>query len=295
MKLTEILHLCLVSRKTGVIHADTPSGDATLYLQEGEIIEAHYQGHNGEEAFYLLSRQNECTCSLNEKDIDVKKTIEHRTEYLLMEAARLIDEKNRGGKVDSSEDEEATSPPRDIIEYELLYVTESDPIRHQVPEGRTVIGRARDCHVLLSNTTVSGHHAELINRDGEVILTDLNSSNGSYVNSVRVSRSQPVHVNDQIQVGACLFEFVEKGSTGTRKPRMSNTSVDLQDTRKFVLPEQQSHASLKPTVGKEFKEFQPVGEHDRRPSGIPPATLYILAGLGAGAILVLLTILLTRS
>lgn len=293
MKLTEILHLCLVSKKTGIIHAETPSGNATLFLKDGEIIDARYQDHAGEEAFYRLSEQDECQCSLHEEDVEVERKIKHRTEFLLMEAARLLDEKSTGRS--GQEEEEEPAPSGDVDNFELLYVTESEPIRHPIPEGRTLIGRARDCHIMLSNTTVSGRHAELINRDGKVVLTDLNSSNGTYVNSVRVSRSQPVQVNDQIQVGACLFEFIEKGSSGTLKPAARKTSVDLQDTRKFVLPGQQSHASLKPTVGKAFKEFQPVGENPDQASGMPGAMFYILIGLGAGAILILLVILLTRN
>jgi pSer/pThr/pTyr-binding forkhead associated (FHA) protein len=292
MKLTEILHLCLVSQKTGVIDAKTPDGKGTLYLKAGEIVDARYLDLRGEEAFYRLSQEKDCECSLHEESVEVDKTIEHRTEYLLMEAARLIDEKGHPDSKGAPEDKDS-SPSRDIYEYELLYVTESDPIRHPIPEGRTVIGRAKDCHIVLNNTTISGHHSEIINREGEIIVTDLNSSNGTYVNSVRVGRTQPVQVNDQIQVGACLFEFVRKGSSGTVTPRKMKTRMDLQDTRKFVLPEQQARTSLKPTVGQEFREVQPVNEPSESSAGLPSAVWYVLIGLGAGAILVILVVLLT--
>jgi hypothetical protein len=67
MKLTEILHLCLVSQKTGVIDAKTPDGKGTLYLKAGEIVDARYLDLRGEEAFYRLSQEKDCECSLHEE------------------------------------------------------------------------------------------------------------------------------------------------------------------------------------------------------------------------------------
>jgi hypothetical protein len=295
MKLTEILHLCLVSKKSGTIHATTPTGEAILYLNNGEIVDARYADLSGEDAFYALSKEVDCECELKEEDIHVEKTIEHRTEYLLMEAARLIDESSKKPAQQAEHTDAAEEPPsRDIYDFELLYVTEADVVRHPVPEGRTTIGRARDCHIMLSNTTVSGHHAELINRNGTVVLSDLNSANGTYVNSLLIDRSQPIEVNDQVQVGACLFEFVEKGSSGTVTLSEKKTGMDLQDTRKLVIGTPKPGATSKPAVSEEFKTVQPVEGGSGESSGVPSAVWYLLIGLGIGAVLVFLIVILTN-
>lgn len=57
-----------------------------------------------------------------------------------------------------------------------------------------VIGRERDCNIILPENTsgVSRHHCKLEFRDGQLILTDLNSSYGTYIHSKRVPPNTPV-------------------------------------------------------------------------------------------------------
>ena len=54
--------------------------------------------------------------------------------------------------------------------------------------GELIVGRHRDCDVVLSNPCVSRQHARLVFRDGNWILQDLASTNGTIVNGVRVGR-----------------------------------------------------------------------------------------------------------
>lgn len=58
-----------------------------------------------------------------------------------------------------------------------------------VLEGRTVIGRAGHADIQLVNATVSRQHAKLVvDAQGHVMLTDLASDNGTYVNGEAVQR-----------------------------------------------------------------------------------------------------------
>lgn len=52
-----------------------------------------------------------------------------------------------------------------------------------------LVGRHDGCHVHLADLTVSRRHARLIYRDGHWVLQDLTSTNGTFVNGVRVGRS----------------------------------------------------------------------------------------------------------
>lgn len=58
--------------------------------------------------------------------------------------------------------------------------------------GQTAItvGRHPDCDVVLSNAEVSRRHARLLCRDGSWVLQDLQSTNGTTVNGVRVGRCE---------------------------------------------------------------------------------------------------------
>lgn len=81
------------------------------------------------------------------------------------------------------------------------------------------IGRAPDNTVVLSDPTVSSHHAVLYLRDGTVMLQDLGSTNGTFVNKAAVRHEQPLRVGDVIQVGASTLVLIsETGGPGDSTP-----------------------------------------------------------------------------
>lgn len=72
----------------------------------------------------------------------------------------------------------------------------------------TTIGREPSNHVALTNdNTVSRRHASVrVERDGTVIV-DEGSSNGVYVNGVRISGAHPLQPGDEVQIGNTRFRF----------------------------------------------------------------------------------------
>lgn len=71
------------------------------------------------------------------------------------------------------------------------------------------IGRSRDNDVVVENLSVSRNHARIRRQGGKYILTDLNSANGTYVNGVRVSKTEIVD-DDVISIGKHKMQFVNK-------------------------------------------------------------------------------------
>ena len=57
-------------------------------------------------------------------------------------------------------------------------------------QSELVIGRHRGCDVVLSNPAVSRRHARLVFRDGNWVLQDLQSTNGTAVNGMKVGRCE---------------------------------------------------------------------------------------------------------
>ena len=53
---------------------------------------------------------------------------------------------------------------------------------------RLLFGRADDCDVVVDDPNVSRHHASALLLNGLVMLVDLNSSNGTLVNELPISR-----------------------------------------------------------------------------------------------------------
>jgi hypothetical protein len=70
------------------------------------------------------------------------------------------------------------------------------------------IGRHVDNEVVINDTSVSRYHAELfIQTDGSVSFTDLDSTNGSFVNGKRVKGTIPLEKNDIVKVGTSLVPW----------------------------------------------------------------------------------------
>ncbi|HSN12212.1 MAG TPA: FHA domain-containing protein [Propionibacteriaceae bacterium] len=64
------------------------------------------------------------------------------------------------------------------------------------------IGRAPDCALILDDDYVSGDHASLERHpDGRWVLTDLGSTNGTFVNEVRVTGPTVVTTTDSLRIG----------------------------------------------------------------------------------------------
>lgn len=69
------------------------------------------------------------------------------------------------------------------------------------------IGRSRDNDIVVDNLSVSRNHARLRRQNGKYILTDLHSANGTYVNNVRISKTEIVD-NDVITLGKHTILFL---------------------------------------------------------------------------------------
>ena len=64
------------------------------------------------------------------------------------------------------------------------------------------IGRSADCALILDDDYVSGDHASLARRaNGDWVVTDLGSTNGTFVNEVRVVTPTVVAASDSLRIG----------------------------------------------------------------------------------------------
>ncbi len=79
----------------------------------------------------------------------------------------------------------------------------------RAPARALRIGRAEDNDIVLSDLSVSRHHAELRNTgDGRYAIVDLDSSNGTFLNGARVIFTSPVTEQDIIGIGPATFRLV---------------------------------------------------------------------------------------
>src|SRR4051794_40701790 len=76
------------------------------------------------------------------------------------------------------------------------------------------VGRVQGNDLMLPKGNVSKRHARLLFRDGRVIVTDLKSTNGTYVNGRKIAQATLVREGDKIYVGDFVLR-VEIANTGT--------------------------------------------------------------------------------
>jgi len=79
-----------------------------------------------------------------------------------------------------------------------------------VPPRGGVVGRSRDCDIVLDDGNVSRRHAELrVGPQGWTIV-DLGSTNGVRVNGRRIVQSEALQPGDRIELGATTLQFEER-------------------------------------------------------------------------------------
>lgn len=88
----------------------------------------------------------------------------------------------------------------------VVLVRFKDGNRRDVPvtQETLTLGRRPDCDLRIPFLEVSRRHCELRLGDGEVLLKDLNSSNGTFVNGKRVSEVK-LQPGDRIKIGPVVF------------------------------------------------------------------------------------------
>jgi two-component system cell cycle response regulator len=87
--------------------------------------------------------------------------------------------------------------------------------RHALTNSNLMIGRGNDCHVCLEDKSVSRHHC-LVQREREgYFVTDLGSTNGTFINDLPVAENI-LENGDHLRVGCYLFRFLAGNNVETQ-------------------------------------------------------------------------------
>lgn len=73
--------------------------------------------------------------------------------------------------------------------------------------GELTVGRAAGCQVTLDDTYASQIHARVFVHDGKLLVEDLGSTNGTYLNRQKVAGPMVVSAGDKLQIGNTIMEL----------------------------------------------------------------------------------------
>src|SRR5258706_5681133 len=120
--------------------------------------------------------------------------------------------------------------------------------RETFETSELTVGRVQGNELMLPKGNVSKRHARLLYRDGRFIVTDLNSTNGTYVNRRRITQATIVREGDRIYIGDFVLRIELPGESGSASEQPSRARSDLGS-----LAEISTSGSLRP-AGEEEEE-----------------------------------------
>ncbi len=104
----------------------------------------------------------------------------------------------------------------------LLWEHEGQVIKdYPFPRGSVTIGRREENTIVFTNPEVSSSHARIDKVGTDFILTDLQSTNGTYVNTLKVFSHRLSH-GDRISIGKNILLFI-----GTEKAKVDAERANI--------------------------------------------------------------------
>ncbi|MCX7885966.1 MAG: FHA domain-containing protein [Verrucomicrobiae bacterium] len=146
----------------------------------------------------------------------------------------------------------------------------------ELTEERITIGRAMDNIIRLEDGTVSHHHAMLILDGPDYKLRDLNSTNGTRVNGMRIVETKLTH-GDQLRLGSVEMRYESDSKKASQPLPPTQTGVDLSDIGQRAAPA--------PT-------FAPTTTFGRKKKSGPSFWVWVAIGLAIPAVALVALVLL---
>ena len=114
-----------------------------------------------------------------------------------LDATGMYDAASGPGELDGFE-------PRLLVERAIGHEA---GVAYDLTEGAT-LGRG-DVEIRLDDPFASSRHARISREGHVVVIEDLGSTNGTYLNEEPLSGPQPLHDGDRIRIGDCEFSYLQ--------------------------------------------------------------------------------------
>ncbi len=88
-----------------------------------------------------------------------------------------------------------------------------------------VIGRRNDNDCVLPLAFISRHHCRFLRSGDQVLVQDLESYNGTFVNGTRITAPKAIHSGDELSLGPCSFRVQILGATGETPVQLSSATA----------------------------------------------------------------------
>lgn len=88
---------------------------------------------------------------------------------------------------------------------------------HELKVDKTTIGRVEDNMFPIAEASVSSHHCEVLLRGNDVVIHDLNSTNGTFINGEKITESV-LKPGQTLRLGQVELRLEAEGASTTSAP-----------------------------------------------------------------------------
>jgi len=130
-----------------------------------------------------------------------------RTDLLGTVATKLRRGRNQPAPMQQPRPPRPTRPGRGTPRF--LVVTEGglSGVSIDLTDQQITMGRANDATLVLNDDYASTYHARIFPQDGQWLVEDLGSTNGTYLDRQKVARPTPVPLGVPIRIGKTVLEL----------------------------------------------------------------------------------------
>src|SRR5262245_54422489 len=114
-------------------------------------------------------------------------------------------------------------------------------LSHELKVERTTVGRLEDNTFQIAESSVSSHHCEILLKGNEVVIKDLNSTNGTFINGERITEA-PLKPGQTLRLGQ--VELKLDGPATAAKKVLDATMVIPQGVKRDEIGTATSSAKL---------------------------------------------------
>ena len=148
---------------------------------------------------------------------------------------------------------------------------DQNPRRVEIDQSRMTIGRTGENAVVIDDRNASRVHCEIRCEQGEFVLRDLQSRNGTRVNQDQVTDSVVLADGDEIVIGAATIRFWSSpdkmsGSAIRKLPKIHKRPPPRKPSK--ADPQKCSSAAGPPSRGKNRTASSPSGKDSKESSSI---------------------------
>ncbi len=140
-------------------------------------------------------------------------------------------------------------------------------IEYVLKDGVNLVGRDDNCDVVIDSQHISRNHISVVVKRDGVVIQDLNSRNGTFVNGLRVKNSVEVKNGDVVSLGKYKMVFISEEESAEHPPP---TPVSVEPEGGEAPAGEQDTLPLKSHLAKEFGEQARGTAGSRLPAKFDP-------------------------